>query len=173
MADLLVELRSEPAPARLRDAFARALRDRSLTVAYWLPQFGAWADGDGRPVELPGPGERRSVTVIDRDGQPVAALVHDPSLDDEPELLEAVSAAAEMALENARLQSELKARLDELRGSRSRMLEAGQKERKRLERDLHDGAQQRLVALSLDLSLLEQRMAGDPEAQAGLDQARA
>ena len=88
-------------------------------------------------------------------GDPVAALLHDPSLEDEPELLAAVTAAAAIALENTRLQVELRARLRELRGSRARMVEAAGKERQRLERNLHDGAQQRLVALSLELSLLE------------------
>ena len=84
-----------------------------------------------------------------------------PSLEDEPELLASVTAAAGIALENARLQVELRARLEELRGSRARIVEAGQKERQRLERNLHDGAQQRLVALSLELSLLEGELGDD------------
>ena len=99
--------------------------------------------------------------MIDRNGEHVAALMHDPALSDEPELLEAVSAAAGIAIENGRLHVELRARLEELRGSRSRVIEAGQKERQRLERNLHDGAQQRLIALSLDLSLLEQELGAD------------
>jgi signal transduction histidine kinase len=110
--------------------------------------------------------------LIDRDGAHVAALVHHPSVDDEPELLDAVTAAAGIALENGRLDAELRARLEELRGSRGRVIEAGQKERQRLERNLHDGAQQRLIALSLDLRLLEERLGDDPDTRAGLDQAR-
>jgi signal transduction histidine kinase len=102
----------------------------------------------------------------------MAALVHDPALVDEPELLEAVSAAAGIAIENGRLHVELRARLEELRGSRSRIVEAGQKERERLERNLHDGAQQRLIALSLDLSLLEQELGADGGARLRLAQAR-
>jgi signal transduction histidine kinase len=172
VGDLVVELRADPPPSALRDALARALRDESLTLAYWLPEFESWADLDGREVELPAPDSGRATTLIDRDGAPVAALLHHPSLDDEPELLDAVSAAAGIALENARLQAELRARLEELRGSRGRVIEAGQKERQRLERDLHDGAQQRLIALSLDLSMLEQRLGDRPDARAGLEQAR-
>jgi signal transduction histidine kinase len=123
-------------------------------------------------VELTRPDSGRATTLIDRDGAHVAALLHHRSLEDEPELLDAVSAAAGIALENGRLHAELRARLEELRGSRGRVIEAGQKERQRLERNLHDGAQQRLIALSLELSLLEERLAGDPYTQASLDHAR-
>ena len=169
IADLVMELRSEPAD--LRPALARALRDPSLDLVYWLPQFGSWADQQGKEGDLPTDGAR-ATTLIERDGEPVAALVHDPALRDEPELLDAVGAAAGLALENGRLQAELRANIDELRGSRARVLEAGHKERQRLERDLHDGAQQRLVALSLDLGMLEARLIADPEAKAMLAQAR-
>ena len=86
VGDLLVEMRADPAPSELRDALARALRDPSLELAYWLPEYESWSDLEGRPVELP-VGGRRAVTVIDRDGEQVAALIHDPSLIDEPELL--------------------------------------------------------------------------------------
>ena len=172
VGDLLLELRADPPPAVLRDAFARALRDPSLTLAYWLPQFESWADLDGRAVQLPGAGDGRTTTLIDRDGEHVAALVHDPSLNHESELLDAVSAAAGIALENGRLHVELKASLEELRGSRGRVIEAGQKERQRLERNLHDGAQQRLIALSLELGLLGERLGSGSDARAGVDQAR-
>jgi signal transduction histidine kinase len=172
VGELVVELRADPAPADLPDAFARALRDPSLTLAYWVPQFETWADLEGRPVELPKPESGRATSFIDRDGAHVAALLHDRSLGDERELLDAVSAAAGIALENGRLQAELRAGLEELRGSRGRVIEAGQKERQRLERNLHDGAQQRLIALSLDLRRLEERLGPNPEAKAGLDQAR-
>ena len=155
----------------MRDSLARALRDPSLQLAYWLPDFGVYADPDGRPVELPEL-EGRATTLIDRDGAHIAALIHDPALEDEPELLDGVQAAAGIALENGRLHAELRARLDELRGSRVRLVEAAQHERQLLERNLHDGAQQRLIALALDLSLLEERIEGDSEIKAGLDQAR-
>jgi signal transduction histidine kinase len=172
VGDLLVELRSEPAPTDLREPLARALRDPTVSLAYWLPQYDTWADQDGRPVSLPRPGDPRSVTVIDSDGGHLVALVHDPSLDDEPRLLQAVGAAAGIALENGRLQVELKAKLQELEGSRARVLEAGQQERKRLERNLHDGAQQRLIALSLDLEMYAGKLADDPEAQSQIEAAR-
>src|SRR5205823_6271333 len=126
---------------------------------------------EGRSVALPDD-EARTATLIDQNGTRVAALVHDRTLDDEPQLLEAVGAAAGIALENGRLHAELKARLEELRGSRARVIEAGQKERQRLERDLHDGAQQRLIALSLQLSLLERQLADRPDATEPLDNAR-
>jgi signal transduction histidine kinase len=171
IGDLFVDLRGDPDPADLRDALARALRDPSLTVAYWLPEFGSYADLDGRPVDLSSQ-DGRTTTLIERDGAHVAALLHDPALKDEPALLEAVTAAAGIAIDNGRLHAELSARLQELRGSRVRVIEAGQKERQRLERDLHDGAQQRLIALSLELSRLEERLDGDPDASASLDQAR-
>jgi signal transduction histidine kinase len=168
---LVVELRADLAPTDLQAALARALRDPSLTLAYWLPDFQSYADLDGRPLELrdePG----RATTLIDREGAHVAALVHDAALEDEPELLAAVTAAAGIALENARLHAELRARLEELRGSRARVIAAGQSERQRLERNLHDGAQQRLIALSLELSLLEEQLDGDPNASERLGQAR-
>jgi signal transduction histidine kinase len=171
VGDLVLELRTDPAPTELRDALARALRDPTLELAYWLPDYGVYVDLNGRPLELPDL-EGRATTLIDRGGEHVAALIHDPALLDEPELLEGVQAAAGMALENARLHAELRARLEELRGSRVRILEAAQHERQLLERNLHDGAQQRLIALSLDLSLLEDRVDGGPEVKAGIDQAR-
>jgi signal transduction histidine kinase len=172
VGELFLELRADPAPADLRDALARALRDPSLILAYWLPDFGSYADHDGRPVEVPDPDARRAMRLIERDGGRVAALLHDPALEDEPELLTAVTAAAGIALENARLNVELRARVEELRGSRARIVEAGQRERQRLERDLHDGAQHRLVALSLQLGLLEEELAGQRSATAQLERAR-
>jgi signal transduction histidine kinase len=172
LGELLVELRADPSPAELRDALARALRDPSLMLAYWLPQFRSWSDLEGRAMELPTADSGRATTLVDRDGAHVAALVHDPVLADEPELLDAATAAAAIAIENGRLHVELSARLEEVKGSRARVIEAGQKERQRLERNLHDGAQQRLIALSLELSVLEDRLAGDDDAAARLEAAR-
>ena len=106
-------------------------------------------------MALPEPGDGRAMTPIQHDGVRVAALLHDPWLTDERELMAGVTAVAGIALENARLQVELRARLEELRGSRARIVEVAQEERKRLERNLHDGAQQRLVALSMELGRLE------------------
>jgi signal transduction histidine kinase len=172
VGDLILELRADPTPADLREALSRTLRDPSLTLVYWLPEFRTYAGLDGRPAELAAEESGRAMTVIDRDGVPVAALLHDPSLEDEPELLAAATAGAGIALENARLHVELQARLVELRGSRARMVDVANKERQRLERNLHDGAQQRLVALSLELSLLGGELSGRTEAQARLARAR-
>jgi signal transduction histidine kinase len=172
VGDLLVKLRTDPAPGALRDALARSLRDPSLELAFWLPTYATYADVDGRPLVLPD-GTGQAVRTIERDGLPVAALLHDPALEDEPELLEAVTAAASIALENARLHADLRAHLDELQGSRARIIDAGQRERRRLERDLHDGAQQRLIALSLELGMLGAELQDDPGARERVDQARA
>ncbi len=172
VGDLFVELRRDPAPAELEQALARALGDPSLTLAYWLPEFGSYADPDGRAVTLPEPSEARALTLIKRDGARVAALLHDPSLKEEPQLLDSVAAALSISLENAHLHVELRARLEELRGSRARIVESARGERQRLERNLHDGAQQRLVALSLDLGLLEEQLAGDEAAMERVHKAR-
>ena len=110
---------------------------------------------------MPGPG--RAVTTVQRDGVPVAALIYDRSLDDDPELIEAVGGAATIALENRALQAEAQARLAELQASRERIVTAADAERRRIERNLHDGAQQRLVTLALQLSLIRRRIRDDPE----------
>ena len=172
VGDLVLELAPGTGSPHLRDALARALRDPVLNVAYWLPKFDSWADARGRRVLLPEAGAPTATTMIYGDGAPVAALVHDAALLDEPELLDAVTAAAGIALENARLQAELNARLIELRGSRGRVIEAGQKERQRLERNLHDGAQQRLIAVSLHLGMLENQLSEDAHASGALSHAR-
>ena len=106
VGELMIELRANLPAADLRAALARALRDPSLTLAYWLPDFASYVDLDGRPVVVPAY-DGRATTLIERDRLPVAALLHDPALDDERDLLEAVTAAAGIALENARLHAEL------------------------------------------------------------------
>jgi signal transduction histidine kinase len=162
VAELMIELRDRPTTG-LQGALARALRDPSLRLAYWLPEFQSWADEDGEPRRLPEPDEGQVVRVISRGNEPMAALTFHRALEDDPETVDAVAAAASIALENGRLRAELQARLQELRGSRLRVLEAGRSERQRLERNLHDGAQQRLVALSMDLGLLVEDVGTDPE----------
>jgi signal transduction histidine kinase len=164
VADLVVELGRATAPGNLRDALARALRDPTLALAYWLPDSGRYVDVDGRPFELPAESAARAVSVSERDGRKIAALVHDRALTEEPELVQSVCAAAALALENERLQAELRARLEELRASRARIVEAADEERRRIERNLHDGTQQRLVSISMALGLAQAKLQSDPPA---------
>jgi signal transduction histidine kinase len=160
VADLVVELERTP-PGAVRDALARTLGDPSLELALWLPERGSYADGAGKPVELPPPGAERAVTLLGPPGAPIGALVHDPVLLERPALLTAAGAAARLALENERLQADLRAQLAELRTSRARIVSAGDEERRRLERNLHDGAQQRLLSLGLALQLVRARLGKD------------
>jgi signal transduction histidine kinase len=142
----------------LRDALAEALGDPMLTLAYWLPDREEYVNAEGRPVTLPGPEEGCVATIVEQGGEPVAAIVHDASLQDERRLVAAVGAAATLTLENERLEAELRASVEELREQRRRSLEAALDERRRLERNLHDGAQQRLVSIALKLRLARTRL---------------
>ncbi len=146
----------------LRDALADALGDPGLTLAYWLPARGEYVSASGHPMELPDPGSDRVATIVHDHGSPVAAIVHDASLEDERELIDAVGAAASMTLENERLGAELRAKIEELSEQRRRGVVAALEERRRLERNLHDGAQQRLVSMALKLRLARGRL-DDPE----------
>jgi signal transduction histidine kinase len=164
LADLFRDLKATRG-VDLQDALAKTLGDPSLIVAYRLPGSLGYADANGRPVLVPPVAADRSAATVESDGVELAALVYDSSLDDDPELIEAVRAAAGMALDNERLQAEAQTRLAEVQASRERIVAASDAERRRLERNLHDGAQQRLVALSLQLRLLEGRVGDDPSAQ--------
>ena len=93
----------------------------------------------------------------------VAAIVYDPALLEEPELVRAAGAAAGLALRNERLDAELRARYEDLRASQARLVAAGDEARRRIERDLHDGAQQRLVSLALMLRMAARRHPDDPD----------
>jgi signal transduction histidine kinase len=146
----------------VREALASGLGDPSLELAYWLPDRKVYVDREGQPMELPDEDPRRSVTRIEHHGRCVAAIVHNPALDEQPGLVETAGAAAALALENERLDAELRARVEELQTSRARIVRVGLEERRRLERDLHDGAQQRLVALRLQLRLARDQAAKDP-----------
>jgi signal transduction histidine kinase len=161
LADVLRELATARG-VRLEEGLAKVLGDPGLVLAYRVPGERSYLDGRGQPVELPGPGDDRSAAPIERDGRELAVLVHDPSLDDDPELVEAVAAAAAITLDDARLQAESQDRLAELRASRERLVAAGDAERRRLERNLHDGAQQRLVSVALQLRMMQNRAHGDP-----------
>jgi signal transduction histidine kinase len=164
VGDLVIQLEQTP-PHGLRDALARGLADPTLEVAFWLPERREFVDTDGTPVPLPAEGAGRAVTRLEHDGEPLAVLIHDPSLLDEPELVQAAAAAARLALENARLSAEVHAQLEKVKESRARIVSAGDAERRRIERDIHDGAQQRLVALALELRTAQRRLDGtaDPE----------
>ena len=146
----------------VREALAESLGDRTLTIAYWLPERQLYVDEHGDRVELPEPATDRSWTAVESGGRRVAAIIHDAELEARPELVQAAATGAVLALENEQLKADLRARLLELRRSRRRIVQASLEARRRLERDLHDGAQQQLVALSLDLQALRAR-AGDDE----------
>ncbi len=160
VAGLVVELGTPGADTDLRRALARTLGDPTLELAFWFPAERCYVDGDGVPVRLPEPDSGRRATLVQRDGQPIGALLHDPALDDDAELVQSVCAAASLALENERLQAELRARLVDLQASRARLVGATDAERRRIERDLHDGTQQRLVSIAMSLGLLESKLPG-------------
>ncbi len=162
VAGLVVKLGEPGASVSLAQALARALGDPSLSLAYWFPAESRYVDTDGKPVELPDPGASRLCTMVERAGQPVAMLIHDPALQHNAELVDSVCAAAGLTLENERLQAELRARLADLQTSRARLVEATDAERRRIERDLHDGTQQRLVSIAMSLGLLESKLPADP-----------
>jgi signal transduction histidine kinase len=138
----------------VREMLAESLGDRSVAIAYWLPDREAFVDEAGRPVLLPEPGSGRAWTAVERDGRRVAAIVHDAALDTSRELVHAAAAASSLAIDNERLKADLRARVAELRVSRQRIVEAADDARRRIERDLHDGAQQQLLALALELRVL-------------------
>jgi signal transduction histidine kinase len=145
LAELLRELPMTAGP-ELQASLAKTLGDPGLVVAY-------------EPVA---PTAGRAVAVVDLDGREVAWLVYDAMLDDDPELVDAVRAATSVAIENQELRDESELRLAELQASRERIVAAGDAERRRLERDLHDGAQQRLVSIALQLRLVQSRIRADP-----------
>jgi signal transduction histidine kinase len=146
----------------LRPALAQALGDPSVEIAYWLPESEEYVDSRGRATRLPAPDSARAFTEVTREGRRIAAILHDPTLLDDREHVREVGAAAALALENERLEAELRAKVEEVRASRSRLVEVGLRNRRQLERDLHDGAQQRLVSLALSLRLAQEQLDADP-----------
>jgi signal transduction histidine kinase len=165
LTDLVVDLGETRAP-NLRDALARTLGDPTLEIAYRLE--GGYVDAAGRAADLPSNTERR-VTRIERGGEEIAVLVHDPAILDDPGLVEAVAAATRLAVANARLQADVRAQVAELEASRRRLLEAEDAERRRLEARLSDGAARRLKGL--ESTLLEARHLAGSEAGPAVDQA--
>jgi signal transduction histidine kinase len=166
----IVDLEPGASPGRLRDALARALGDSTLQLAFRRPDGIGFADTSGQAVDPARPDPGRAVVSLT--GTDEAVLVHDGGLELEPQLIRLTAAAASMALEHSRLQAEVQAQLELVRASRARIVEAGDAERRRLERDLHDGAQQRLVTLTLALGMAHSRAAGaDPELSSLIDSA--
>lgn len=149
-SELVVELQAQT-PATIGERLAKALGDPTLEIAYRLGD-GLYVDASGRAVELPRDAGR-AVTAITAGGEEVAVLVHDPALLDEPALVESVRTTAGLVLEVERLAAQVRSQLAEVRASRERIVSAADAERRRIERNLHDGAQQRLVTLSVMLGI--------------------
>jgi signal transduction histidine kinase len=169
LSALIARLGQAPGEGPLRAALADALGDPSLALAYWLPESERFVDALGHPVTVSGAGW----TEVEVQGRRIAAIAHDPSLSEEPQVIRTAGAAAALALENQRLAAELRARIEDLRASRARVVEAGDSERRRLERNLHDGAQSRLVAVALKLQLARMRVDGGSEVATLLDESSA
>jgi signal transduction histidine kinase len=159
VAGIVVELAEAPLPGGLRQTLARSLGDPGLDVAYPVLD-GRYVDAGGTPIGAQ-PTDGRATTALLHGDQTVAVLVHRKDLLGDRRLVEEVASAATLAFENERLHAEASAQLAELRTSRARLVTASDAERRRLERDLHDGAQQRLVGLTLATRLLRQQLEQD------------
>lgn len=148
---LLGQLASRPDPERWREAIAEAFDDPALRLGYREPSTGRFRGADGAPVEPPAERSGRKWVPVDREGVPVAAMVIDEALTADPELVQAAATATVIAVEHGALEGEVRA-------SRSRIREAGDAERRRIQRDLHDSAQQRLIALRIHLAMLGEQL---------------
>jgi signal transduction histidine kinase len=143
-----------PTQRELEAMLREPLGDPRLQLLFRDPQTEGWIGADGRVAhDLPEPGSRRGFTVVERDGRPAVAILHDAQLSDDPELLQAAGASALLAAENATLETGWNNALQELRQSRARIVTAADNERRKLERDLHDGVQQRLVGVRIKLAI--------------------
>jgi signal transduction histidine kinase len=158
----------------LQARLAHALGDRSLAIAYWLPETSGYVDESGNPMVPPGAGSGKAVTVIEQQGERIAALVHDAAVLDDPGLMNAVASAGRIALSNVRLRAEVRRQVAELAASRRRILEAGDAQRRRLQQELRAGAGQRLEEVKelVDLGLQGTRAAADRAVAARLEDAR-
>ena len=167
---LVVDLGGDSEAGTLRTRLAHALGDRSLAIGYWLPEANGYADERGNRVELPDAGSGRAVTVVEYDGERVAALVHDAALLGDPGLAESVAQAARIALSNVRLRADAQRRVTELAASRRRILEARDTQRRRLQQQLQASAGRHLTGVRelLALAVREARVSGDQAAAGGL-----
>ena len=154
-----------------RDRLRAALADPSLDVVYWHSSNGTWVDELGHAIALPAPDGARAVTPLERDGDWVAALVHDPELLARPERIRSACAAVTAVIDDERLKAALRAQVREEQASRARTMAASDRQRRRFERNLHDGAQQRLVGLALMLRLASKGAAADDAVTALLGEA--
>jgi signal transduction histidine kinase len=159
---LVSQLGSNNGRSSLRDPLATALGDPGLEIAYWVPEISSYVDSDGSQVALPEYGSGTMATAISHEGEPVAVLIHDAALEGESQLVQTLGAAVVLMLRTERLDAELRVHVAELRASRARIVEAGDYQRRRIERNLHDGAQQRLMALGINLRLALERVEQDP-----------
>jgi signal transduction histidine kinase len=160
---LIGEIGGNPSAPRLREIVADALDDRSVELAFRIDGTDGFVDSRGEPVADVVAADGRATSLVGRQGETVAALWHDPALDTDPELVRAASQAMLLALENGRLEAELKTRTAELAASQAHTFAAADAERRKVERDLHDGAQQQLVALQIKLSLARELAEDDPD----------
>jgi signal transduction histidine kinase len=161
------DLAVAPAPGRLRAVLAETLGDSRLEVAYWLDRPQRFVDADGRPVE-PAAAPDQVVTTIARGGEAVAVVVHERNLRERArQLEETIGSAVRLAVDNERLRAEALFRLQDVRASQARVVARSDATRRTLERDLHDGAQQRLIAVSFQLheALSAARADDDPVAE--------
>jgi signal transduction histidine kinase len=164
LRDTVAGLGNTRHPAHLRSTLASALDDSSLDLAFWDREQGSFVDSAHEPVDPQQVGDGRIASPVDRDGETIAYIIHDASLSSDPELVRAAGQALVLALESGRLEAELGSTIDELRDSRARIAAAGHAERRKIERDLHDGAQQHLFALGMKLELAARDVAAkDPE----------
>ena len=170
---VVVESLRRPAVGELEAMLREPLGDPSLRLAFSGPADDGWVDADGQPIAVPDPASGRVLTEVERDGQAAAAIVHDAQLAEEPELLRAAGAIALLAQENAQLETAWNGSLRQLRDSRRRLVAASEGERRKLERDLHDGAQQRLVSLRIGLAIASEHAAADPAVSAKLGELEA
>jgi signal transduction histidine kinase len=160
---LVVDLGADSEAGTLRARLAHALGDRSLAIAYWLPEVNGYVDERGNRVELPEAESGKAVTMVGQDGEQIAALVHDVAVLDDPGLADSVAGAARIAVSNVRLRADVQRQVAELAASRRRIVEAGDTQRRRLQQQLQASAGRHLAGVGelVDLAAEEARTSHD------------